>query len=229
MAASTFIKVGKLTPSQLLTLLHSIVAGLTTEVVTYATPSPTVVALGTLASNLQAAIVARGIRGVTKGSMATTAALIAAAAAAREGVIASAKYVMVTTPDDGLMFLRVGFPRYFIHSIGFKSKKIQQTPRNLRAVSPRDTNFRDVILSWKKPLGHKNGSKVKTYQVWRGTSPGLDQMGFVATTTSTTYRDHNPNGMQPTNIFFYRVIGINSKGESVTSDITQIRINGATI
>lgn len=225
MAASTFIKVGKLTPSQLLTLLRSIIAGLTAEVATYATPSPTVVALGTLASNLQAAIVARGIRGVTKGSMAATAALIAAAAAAREGVIASAKYVMVTTPDDGLMFLRVGFPRYFIHSIGFKSKKIQQIPRNVRAQTTRTSNFLDVQLNWKKPLGHKNGSKIKTYQIFRGTSPQLPQMVYAGITTSTSFLDINPVNGGGSEILFYRVIGINSKGESVTSDITSIRVN----
>lgn len=219
-----FIKIGKLTASQLLTLANSVVAGLTAAVGTYPTPNPSVATITTDAASLSTALTNRG-RVNTSGGALSTATLANTVEVMRADLIQVAQYCMNTTPGDQLGFLSAGFPTYFIHPAGFKAIRKQQRPRNVRALVRRDINQAEVYLKWKRSLGggrplysQKIVNKGWSVQRSPNGSTGWIEISYV---TKTQFTDAPPDAVNE--FWYYRIIGFSKNGASVTSDIVKVK------
>ena len=227
MNPSFFIKIGKLTAAQMLTLANSVIAGLTAAVGTYPTPNPSVPTLTTDATSLALAIQTRGRKNTSGGAL-TVATLANAMEVMRADLIQVALYCMNTTQDSQLDFLSAGFPTYFIHPAGFKAIRKQQRPRNVRALVRRDINSAEVYLKWKRSLGGGRpiyNSKIvnKGWSVERSIN-GTDNWTSIAYVTKTQFTDTPPDiAPSITPFWYYRVIGHSKNGASVISDIVKVK------
>jgi len=222
-----FIKIGRLTASQMLTLANSVIAGLTAAVGTYPVPNPTVATLTTDAATLSTAITNRGRKSTPGGALAT-ATLKNAKEVMQADLIQVAEYCMNTTPNSQLDFLSAGFPTYFIHPAGFKAIRKSQRPRNVRALVRRDVNSAEVYLKWKRALGtgrplYSQRIVNKTWTVQRSMD-GTATWSDIALVTKTQFTDAPPDTNPTTTPFwYYRIIGHSADGQSVISDIVKVK------
>lgn len=212
------VKVGRLTPTQLVNLAITVAARMTGNAY-YTTPSPTMIQLGTDITALSDAIVARGSKR-NKGTAEATSNLATAVALVRQDLIALANYVMTTTPYDRDALITTGFAIKFKKHI---SKKLQ-TVRNATAKMVRSTNQDETKFQWKFPLGtHGKVITNRMYTIRYNTVPiyGTSKVLTQTTKSKITISSLSLTGFPFANgaPVYYWIVGQNGKGESVVSNV----------
>jgi hypothetical protein len=85
---------------------------------------------------------------------------------------------------------------------GLAQTQVPPPPTDVELLAGSDSS---ISISWDASPG------ATSYNVYRGTSPGLEDSSPIANTTSTTYTDGNLSA-EP--IYFYQVTALNAAGES---------------
>ena len=211
------IKVSPKNYRAILALLRSVITALTTNVIQYPTPAPTVIELTALAATLQTALNGLGTK-KNKGSHAAVLFAQDAALAAKNGLSLELAYVGTTialnAPPSEVA------ATYALAGFGFRKVKgllkggAPQMPRFVRQTNNRQTPSILGQIKWRKSAGTIKGAKLAGYAIHSG-SPATPQ-NFVQNTTKTVAAFPQALGASTT----YTIIPFSSRGLGVPFTIT---------
>jgi hypothetical protein len=212
------IKLSPKSYSGLANLGQTIVAGMTANL-NFTTPSPALAAVTIAVGDVTDGIAAWGPKG-NRGSHAILVDLRNKALTLHDMLKAEAQYVQ----NAAQIAAGLDYPSMasIITSSGFQlanprnPQGILQMVQNFHQFVSRKLNANQVKLKWKKPLNTQSAGNVKSYKVYRGTTPVFSAAQEIISTTRTTFTDNN-HGAAPVT-WTYWIVPVNAAGAGVSSD-----------
>jgi hypothetical protein len=99
---------------------------------------------------------------------------------------------------------------------------ILQAVQNFHLFISRRFNPNQAKLKWKMPLNVTSKTNVKSYAVYRGTTPVFSAAVQIAAPTKTTYVDTNTTAAPVT--WYYWVVAVNTAGDGAISEVVSVSL-----
>ena len=199
-------------------LCSNVIAGMFANPGNFPSPSPILPTLSAALAVLNAAIATWGPVGA-RGSHADWVALQAASHAVYISLVQEAAYVQNVTDPTQPYAVQAAF----ITSSGFAVKNLPTpqgllgVPQNFHQVFNNSIDIHTPWLDWKKPLGLTSVNNVKSYEIFRASTPPIPSLS-IATVTETRFIDTDP--VLKGHAWLYWVCGVNDLGRGAfTADL----------